>query len=286
MNQQMGYPRQSKLRLVSTTYIYDREVALPARGTRLDGGGVVTDVGERRVTVEYAAPSEPIYLEAKGVKTTIINKWGPDEGGVEVGHFSAGFGAFHIGQLVDGGGGATGTVTAVTGTEVTISFPNGVPSGPITLPGVDTTVVEETASTDPEGRDGEVHVGSPFGLEPELSPVFVDEAAGVRIGTEVEGIRTRFELRKPGTKANAVRIEPQVLEKPRNDSTCSCAVFIGSFDASGTLLDAHATELAPGEMILEYRPQPGAVSIRFVCSSNCPNSDCSCSISIKSALVG
>lgn len=285
MNQQVVKGAQRKFRLLSTTYIYAGDVVLPARGTRIDGGGMVTDVGDRRFTVEYAAASDPIYKEVKGVETTVVCKWGPDDPDRDLGHFVPFFG-FHVGDLFTGGG-TTGTVTAVTGTEVTITFPTGVPAGPIRLPGVETTVVEEPAPTNPEGTEGLVHAGAPFELGQVVTPGLGDEAVGVQIGTEVAGIRTRFELKKPGSLENSVRIDPKVLEKPRNDSTCACAVFIASFDASGVILDPPTgTMLVPGETIDEYRPPAGAASIRFACSGGCPNSECGCSISILSPLVG
>jgi hypothetical protein len=253
-------------------------------GTRVGGGGgggggVVTSVSGSSFTVEFPGGTVPRYIELPGVETTVIHEYivaAPEGSGSGFGIGIGGFGPF-IGQEIGGGG----VVTSFTDATVTISFPHGVPDGPIELPWVKTTVVEEHT---PDVRPGATLPDGPFGSSGEVASSSLGiEMEGVTIGTEVGGLRTRYELPKPGSLANSVRIQPRLLEEPRNDSTCPCAVYIASWDAAGTKLDL--VELVPGQTIPEYRPPPGAAVTRFGCAAGCTG-DCLCAISVLSPLVG
>jgi hypothetical protein len=217
-------------------------------------------------------------LKAKTVKTTVIYKFSHIDtgGGVAPGGGGGFGGGLGVGDTVGGGG----VVTSVTESSITVNFPQGVPNAPINLPGVDTTVVVEQSGSKEEGSSSL----SPFVSNGETVQSSVGmEVEGLQVGSEVEGIRTRYELPRPGSLANSVRIQPRVFEEPRNDSSCACAVFIASWDAGGQMLDN--IMLKPGESIPEYRPPAGAVVTRFACSGGC-SGECTCSISVKSSLVG
>jgi hypothetical protein len=246
-------------------------------GTNVGGGGVVTSVSGSSFTVEFSGGTTPQYVEVPGVETTVIHEYvvaAPEGSGSGFGIGIGGFGPF-IGQEIGGGG----VVTGFTDATVTISFPSGVPDGPIDLPWVKTTVVDEHVGVPPEP----VPSDDPFGSSAEIVPSSVGiEMEGETFGTEIGEIRTRYKLPVPGTLATSVRIQPRVLVRPSNDSSCPCGILIASWNAAGEKLDR--VVLLPGETVPEYHPPPGAVVTRFVCADTCPEElGCGCTISVISA---
>jgi hypothetical protein len=217
-------------------------------------------------------------LEIKGTKVTIVYEHIHLPGGTDSDGGGGSFGgSLVIGDLVGGGG----VVTDVTGSSVTINFPNGVPRGPIVLPGVDTTiVVKESAPPEEESVDI-----APFWTDDQLSLSSGAAAEPVEV-VEVEGgLSKRFTLPCPGSVSggNYVRLPDEffpLILNPTNTGDCSCMVFLISIDANGKKIGPHIM-LRPGESVPVFQAATGAVAILAACSGGCVQPGCQSRLTIS-----
>ena len=137
--------------------------------------------------------------------------------------------------------------------------------------------------TDPEdGTNGDT------GLD-DTDPFADDDEAVTGDEGEVllseDGLGRTFRLKKPGTKANATRVDDFELLNPTNTSSCSCSVFIASFDSAGRIIAGSKVELQPGQSQPAYTRAAGAAFIAIACSGGCdPNDPCSCELTVSVAV--
>jgi hypothetical protein len=216
-------------------------------------------------------------LEIKGTKVTIVYEHIHLPGGTDSGSGGGSFGgSLAIGDLVGG----SGVVTDVTGSSVTINFPNGVPRGPIELPGVDTTIVVKT-SVPPEEAMSSL---PPWGIPDDILISTGGEDI-VETGDVIDGLHKRFRVPCPGSRLRHVRISDLTILNPSNTSSCSCAsIYIASLGADGLPIGGVESQirLLPGESISEYKAVPGAVAIGIACNANC--SGCSGEFTISNLI--
>jgi hypothetical protein len=213
-------------------------------------------------------------LEIKGSKITVVIEHSHLPGGTDGGGSFGG--SLATGDLVGGGG----VVTDVTGSSVTINFPNGVPRGPIELPGVDTTIVVKTSAPPEEALSS---------LPPWGTPDDILISAGgediVETGDDIDGLHMRFRVPCPGSRSRHVRISDLTILNPSNTSGCSCAsLYIVSLGADGLPIGGEESQirLLPGESVPEYKAVPGAVAIGIACNRNC--SGCSGEFTISNLI--
>src|SRR5262249_35052217 len=126
-------------------------------GDKVPGGGVVTEVTDSTVVVEFPDGAVPEHVDIPGSETTVVTEYGsanstdPGAGSDVNGQGPA------VGQSLPDGG----LVTDVGTDTVTIAFPDGVPKGPIEVPWVKTTIIQEKAPV----PDDELEVGTVIPLE-------------------------------------------------------------------------------------------------------------------------
>jgi hypothetical protein len=256
----------------------------PSVGTEVGGSGVVTDVSGSGFTVEFAggAPTGPIEIPPG--PTIVVYEFRNPANDSHASFFSLPA----VGDFVEGGG----VVIDVGGSSVTIAFPNGLPDGPINLPGVETIVVEETPTQPPDVvptsaidtgfPDDEAATSPPTHGIPENTGPFFEPSA------------TRWRLPCPGVHKWVPLIRQGVtlmqISNAKSTGTCPCTIFIASFNARGP--EGHAIEdettaahLDPGETLAEFRAKPGAVEIRASCAGNCNRTDCFAELTIPGGSI-
>jgi hypothetical protein len=139
----------------------------------------------------------------------------------------------------------------------------------------DLTDPEEGTNDDIGGDDTD-----PFPDDDE--PVTGDEGESL---LSEDGLSRTFRLKKPGTKANATRVDDFELLNPTNTSSCNCSVFIASFDSAGRIIAGSNVELFPGNSRASYTAAPGASFIAISCSGGCnPDDPCSCELTVSVAV--
>jgi hypothetical protein len=176
-----------------------------------------------------------------------------------------------VGATVDGGG----VVVDVSGSTVTVQFPDGIPTGPIRLPGTDTTVVVEEGPT-----DGNRVVVAPWGpgeqvVEPGLAGSLPDEGR-----LSFSGQERSFRLPCPGSRANTVPLPEVFLLSPSSSGTCPCVIFLGSMDAGGRLVGTPVI-LDPGQHLPFYQLEKGASKVVAACSGGCPGRRCFAQLTVQ-----
>jgi hypothetical protein len=250
-------------------------------GTVLPGGGVVTAVSGSTITVSFphGIPSGPVHLP--GGTTVVVEQSGGDSGRAVTpgtgGQFGGDGGDAGSTGPTDGGGGGGSR--------------GGAPAGPITLPGVDTTVVEEHPPVDRPEPPTPPKPPSPWDAEP--------HGGGAPAGDpsdpfELDELHRHYRLRCPGSLAGGrfLKLDAQdsILFNPTNSGSCSCAIYIASATAGGQILDAPGAsgvaglELLPGQSASEYRRLPGAANIFVACSGGCQAEGCAGQLTVSNAV--
>lgn len=216
-------------------------------GDTVPGGGVVTEVTDSTVAVEFPDGAVPEHVDMPGSETTVVAEFG------SASSTDPGSGVYVNGQgptvgqhLPDGG-----VVTDVGTDTVTITYPDGAPQGPIEVPWVNTTVIEESAPTE------DIHVGSTVSLDGGLS---LGDLSVPTQGTPTPGTPTpnmiTAQLPNPGGLKRSLRLAPQKLINFTNSSTSSCAVIV-------LFIDGGRKVLRGGELV-----QPGQLAIPKIVPPN------------------
>ena len=216
----------------------------------------------------------------KRIPTTVVLEFshhhGRSSGGSSSGVSAGGGSGIDVGTPVDGGG----VVTAVTPTTVTVEFPGGVPEGPVRLPGSETTVVRETASTD--SQPGSAPAGGlPWGGEDDLEVAGGLGTSASEVVQLADALHRRYRLPCPGSRSGSVRLVETTSEgemparevlNVANTGSCPCSIFIAAFAGSGQVLTN--VRIDPGEVLPVFRAPPEAGVVAVACSGGCQSEGC------------
>jgi hypothetical protein len=192
-------------------------------------------------------------------KVTIVYRWSHSHSELPGGGGGGGGAGVGIGTPVDGGG----VVVDVGASTVTIGFPDGLPTGPVRLPGVEVTVVVEP---------GPAESGPPVSLSPWAPDDTVAPMTGIEPQPVEEGGITlpllRWKVPCPGSPTNSIRIggPGSVILNPKNVGQCGASIYIASLDSNGKVLGRF--ELLPGEDNPDYHAEPGAAAVMAACAAN------------------
>lgn len=236
----------------------------PGVGTDVGGGGTVTRVDGSSYTTQFTDGAPTGRVTAAGVSATVTIDYGRST----IRSFEAGKGPF-VGMKVPPGG----QVTSITGSQITIEFPNGVPDGPITLPGVETTIVDESSGASEKGFVGTVPFGPGDSSKSGTGHVTGDEDGGA---PTPDGVHKRFVMPHPGSYENAIRLPASLgltLLSPTNTSSCNCSIYLASIDSKGRIL-APSVKIQRKKGLSLYNAEPGADAIIVAADANCPESGC------------
>jgi hypothetical protein len=241
----------------------------PPVGTRVGGGGRVTEATTGSYSVEYPDNSTPGWSRAtSGSETTVTQEFTATDTGTETrrggaGAYQAAQGPTVGQQLPDGG-----VVTAVGDHTVTISYPNGTPTGPIEVPWVDTTVIRETGPTTDGASDfffGSLAVGDVLDSGPGFGLDDVDHEV-----EELSQHKHKFSVTplKPGNRFNSIRMPQSFnMRNVKNAGPANCSVAIVMVDGGGKV--TLRVDLAKGQSVSEIHVPAEGATLEVSVASNC-----------------
>jgi hypothetical protein len=245
----------TEIKVHRTTYTRSSQSGGGSPGDTVPGGGIVTDVTPTTTTVQFPDGAVPEHVNMPGSETTAMYEFGPatptDSG---AGVYVNGQGPTVGQHLPDGG-----VVTEVGTDTVTIAYPDGVPQGPIQVPWVETTVVQESAPV----TDDDIHPGATFPAVDTLSLSDLG-AEDVPLGTahpQTHLMKVVLPHAKPDGTPRPLKLEPQDLPKFTNAGSSPCPVYVLYLDGSSTQLSF--TKVMPGKTINITTPSNAARLLIF-----------------------
>jgi len=175
---------------------------------------------------------------------------------------------------------ATDTIGASTGVAIPIvdgSTGDVVARGHLNPDGVVEYVDPDTIVVDEQRPEAEDEPWSDAG--PPVPGIPLADA-----GVTSDAMHTWYRLPMPGSRENIVRLPDKELLNATNTSSCSCAVFIGSFDDAGNPVSFEGSDkvmLRPGETLPYYHAAPGSTYVGVACSAGCIDDGCKCELRVS-----